>query len=387
MPPRASTRKPFGPVAASLTWAQAMAWRARRHHLHEHAPRSAMLDVAAEIGGLHAQVMSSAELTLWARVADLEPDAVRRALWEERSLVKTWAMRGTLHLLPAAEFSLWIAAAGSRRHYLRPAWLRAFGVTEDELQRVLAAVAAALDGRTLTRDELGAEVARLTGSEELGAKIGQSWGSFLKPSAYRGELCFAPSTGQNVRFTRPDQWLPPQTPMAEDDAFLEITRRFLAAYGPATREDYTHWWGGETSRARALIARLGDEAVEVEVEGSRAYMLAAQVREAAEASPPAAVRLLPGFDTYVVAASPHVASLMPGPFKDRIYRPQGWISPVLLVDGRMDGVWRHERKGSRLVVTIAPFVELPPWVRRAAAQEAERLAAFLGGALDLTWQG
>ena len=76
-----------------------MAWRLRRHHLHEPAPAAAMLEVAAAICGLHAQLMSSAELTLWARVAGLEPDAVQRALWNDRSLVKTWAMRGTLHLL------------------------------------------------------------------------------------------------------------------------------------------------------------------------------------------------------------------------------------------------------------------------------------------------
>ena len=77
-----------------------MAWRAARHHLDERVPAKAMLEVAGRVAGLHAQVLSSAELTLSARVEDLEPDAVRRALWEERSLLKTWTMRGTLHLLP-----------------------------------------------------------------------------------------------------------------------------------------------------------------------------------------------------------------------------------------------------------------------------------------------
>ena len=99
-------------TAARLGWAQVMAWRAARHHLDERVPAKATLDVVAEICGLHAQVMSSAELTLAARVEGLGPDDVRRALWEERSLVKTWAMRGTLHLLPAAELPLWQAASG-----------------------------------------------------------------------------------------------------------------------------------------------------------------------------------------------------------------------------------------------------------------------------------
>jgi hypothetical protein len=64
-------------------------------------------------------------------------------------------------------------------------------------------------------------------------------------------------------------------------------------------------------------------------------------------------------------------------------RPQGWISLVLLVNGRMQGVWRHEIKGSRVEVAIEPFIEIPRWVRRAAGQEAERLAAFLGLTLSV----
>jgi hypothetical protein len=71
--------------------------------------------------------------------------------------------------------------------------------------------------------------------------------------------------------------------------------------------------------------------------------------------------------------------------KGRVYRPQGWFSPVLMVDGRMAGIWRHERTGDRLVVSIEPFAEPPAWVRRAAEEEAERLARFMGGRLELSW--
>ncbi|HET7517197.1 MAG TPA: crosslink repair DNA glycosylase YcaQ family protein, partial [Actinomycetes bacterium] len=141
-------------AAAKLGWGQVAAWRAARHRLEERAPATAMLEVVAGIAGLHAQVMSSAELTLWARVEGPAPAAVRRALWEERSLVKTWAMRGTLHLLPAAAL---------------------------------------------------------------------------------GRLCFAPSQGQQVRFTRPDAWLGGWTDHDDpDEAMAEVTRRFLAAPGPVT---------------------------------------------------------------------------------------------------------------------------------------------------------
>jgi Winged helix DNA-binding domain len=88
----------------------------------------------------------------------------------------------------------------------------------------------------------------------------------------------------------------------------------------------------------------------------------------------------------VVTATLHAERLMPGPFKARVYRPQGWLSPVLLVGGRMEGVWSQEVRGRRVQVTIEPFAgPLPTRIRRAAEAEAERLAGVAGGQLGLRW--
>ena len=350
-----------------------------------------MLAVTSRLCGLHAQVMSSAELTLWARVENLDRREVQRALWEERTLVKTWAMRGTLHLLPADELPLWHAALGTSRRYLKPAaWKTNFGITIEELDRVTEAVATALEGRLLTREELAREVGRLTGSASFGAKLGESsWGTMLRPAAFSGRLCFGPSVGQRVRFTRPDTWLATTRPPVDpQEAPAAVTRRYLAAYGPAAYQDLGRWWsGGGVMTARQWIASLGDEVATVELDGRPAWMLAADVREARELSLTKSVRLLPGFDQYVVSASWHAEHLLPaGDLRSRVYRPQGWISPVLLVNGRMEGVWRHEIKGSRLDVSIEPFVRAPVWVRRAAGEEAELLASFLGRTLNLVWK-
>jgi hypothetical protein len=115
-------------------------------------------------------------------------------------------------------------------------------------------------------------------------------------------------------------------------------------------------------------------------------MLAADIPEIRNARPSRSVRLLPGFDQYVVVASCHAEMLMSQVPRSRVYRPQGWISPVLLVNGRMQGTWRHELKGSRVEVTIEPFGDLPIWVRPAAQREADRLAAFFGCSLSLDWK-
>lgn len=339
--------------------------------------------------------MSSAELTLWARVEGLERGALASALWDERTLVKTWAMRGTLHLLPAAELPLWHAALGTSRRYMRAAaWQKYFGITLEELDQVTHAVAVALEGRVMTREALVQEVGRITGSAAFASRVAlNSWGTILKPAAFTGRLCFGPSVGQRVQFTRPDTWLAaagcqPGPALDPDAAIAEVTRRFLSAYGPATHHDLARWWGGTNSltTARRWIAALGDEVTPVDLEGTPGWMLAAHLRELRDRPPARSVRLLPGFDQYVVEASWHARQLLPGDLRSRVYRPQGWISPVLLVNGRMDGTWRHEMKGSRVEVAIEPFVKAPVWVRRAAGQEAERLAAFLGGTLSVTWK-
>ncbi len=375
-----------------VTWTQAAAWRVQRHHLDRRAPAGSMLAVASRLCGLHAQLMSSAELTVWARVEDLDRQAVQRALWQDRTLVKTWAMRGTLHLLPAGELPLWQAVLGTSPRFLKPIqWKKHFGITLDELDAVTAAIGVALRDRIMTREELAREVKRLTGSGASAEILAQnSWGTILRPAAFSGHLCFAPSVGQRVRFTCPDTWLnrrpSPQRDATPEAAQADVTRRFLAAYGPATCHDLARWWnGGGVSTARQWIAALRDEVSPVDLEGAQAWILTAHLRELRQSAPTRSVRLLPGFDQYVVAASHHAHHLLPGDLRSRVYRPQGWISPVLLVNGRMHGTWRHELKGKRLEVAIQPFVNPPLWVRRATACEAERLAAFFDSGLNLTW--
>ena len=123
------------------------------------------------------------------------------------------------------------------------------------------------------------------------------------------------------------------------------------------------------------------------MEGTAAFVPAGHGARAAALEAPKSVRLLPAFDQYVVAASGHAHELLPaGTDRARVYRPQGWLTPVLAVDGLMRGVWRHERKGRRLVVEIAPLAKLPKWVREGAEREAELLAGFLGGDLSMSFR-
>ena len=366
-------------MAAQLTWAQAAAWRASRHHLVDRVPPRDAVAVVERIAGLHAQVMSSAELSLHARVDRLERGAVERMLWQDRSLYKTWAMRGTLHLLPSRERGLWQAALSTYRREENRAWLNGWKVAREDVQRMLAAVDVALRDAQLTRTALAEAVAEHTGTPELGELVHGSWGPFLKPSAFRGELCFAPSSGQNVRFTHPDTWLEPAAPRDPQEALREFVRRYLGAYGPATRDDFARWWAFVTpAQAGRLLAEVGEE---VSVDGLRAYLLSEHVAEAQASEPAGCVRLLPAFDPYVAGAPRAGHGIFPVERRAEIYRQAGWLTPVILVDGVIKGVFRYERAGGKLKL------ELQPWARvakRPMRDEARRFADALGLTLSVT---
>lgn len=368
-----------------LTWEQVIAWRLSRHHLLARAPKERLLDVVASLGGLHAQVMSSAEAIAGVRVEGITPGDVRKALWEERTLVKTWAMRGTLHLLPVREFPTYVGALRTRQGYRRASWLKYFNMTVEEIDAVVEGVRVALDGRCLTREQLSEAVGEVTGSEQIRERLRSGWGEFLKPAASNGYLCFGPSQGQTVTFARPDQWLDNRHEVDSEEAIREILRRYLTTYGPATRDDFARWFGWEPKHARALFLDMASELAEVNVEGWRAMTLASLVEQLqAFDPPPSGVRLLPAFDPYTIAFYTHSRYLDPDK-KDRVFRKGAWITPVVAVNGRLEGLWEQEKKRSGVSVSVEMFRPPAPEVKRGIEAEIERLSAFLDEPVELRY--
>ena len=132
---------------AELSWAQVAAWRMSRSHLTARVGPEALIETVEDICGLHAQIMSSAELSMWARVSGISRADLQNALWEERRLVKLWAMRGTLHLLSSARYPDWQAALNTYEHFNSAAFKRYFGVGAQEINEIVAAIRVVLAGR------------------------------------------------------------------------------------------------------------------------------------------------------------------------------------------------------------------------------------------------
>jgi uncharacterized protein YcaQ len=369
----------------SLSWDQVTTWRLSQHHLLEPAAPQHLLQVVTQIGGAHAQLMSAAEQALSVRVQNLSPTHVQAALWTDKTLVKTWAKRGTLHLLTASEFPLYVAALSTYRHFRRGSWLKYHGVTLDELEVIIEAVRDTLQGAGMTRDQLADAIVERTGKSQLKELLQSGWGALLKPAAFQGYLCYGPDQGRNVTFVAPDKWLGKLSSVDPEEAWKVILRRYLSTYGPATTDDFGRWWGVEPSRSKRLFRSLGDEIEEVDVEGWQAWALALDIEQMQTLKAPSTVRLLPAFDPYVNAAYRHCQHLLPAGKKSRIYRAQGWVSPVVLVNGRMVGVWEYEKQRSQVVVTVEMFA--PPTARVELGVEAGamRLGNFLGTDVKLIY--
>lgn len=363
-----------------ISWQQAVAWRMRRHYLVDRASPKQIVDVVDRLRGLHAQVMSSVDLALWARIEGLKREHVTDALWKKRTLVRMWAMRATLHVLPAADLGTWIGGLSIWKPGVWP-------LKDPGALPVARYIDQALRGKTLNRTELAEAVAKLGATARMIEAMLGSWSSSLRYASFVGSLCFAPAEGAEGRFTHPATWLrKAPAKIASEKAFDRLTTGYLAAYGPATAHDLgPRWWGVNQGEAKRRFAAVGDQATQVTIEGKKYWMLTKDVADLAATEPVEDVaRLLPAFDQWTVSASRRVPAFVSPKYHQRIYRLQGWVSPVVLVNGRMMGTWKHEQKGQVVSVEIEPFEKLPRWAHAQIEEEAERLAVFLDADLKLS---
>lgn len=365
-----------------------IAFRLRRSHLTRRVATGKLESVVIDMCGAHAQIFSSVPLALAARVSRLKSELIDSAIVEKRSLVKTWAMRGTLHVFAAEDLALYCAAGSTRDQYNNPAFLKYFNLEQADVDAVLDAVPRALDGRALTRDELAREIMRITKHKHLEEHLLSGWGVMLKPAAFRGLLCFGPQSGRSVTFVRPDQWLGHWEEHDEDDALKDVFRRFLSAYAPASRAEVARWWGVRPPQAGRVLKLLEDEVAEVEVGGATRYVLATDVASLKRAGPAAGVRLLPSFDQILVMGAPHSEAIVDPEFKSRILKDRiaVWSLPAVLVDGRVAAAWKLERKASRAVVRVEPFRKLSRPARDGIEAEAAALAGVVGTEIEVAIQ-
>ena len=338
-------------VRLEVSWQQALAWRMRRQLLEPLGSRS-VEDTVRRLGGVQAQVASFADLAVALRRHGSRAGEANAALAEGR-LIKTWAMRGTLHLLTPEDGGAFLSLLAAGRSWELPSWRSYFGMDPGDLiARLRVVVREALTGGPLTREELVAAVSGQRGLDGIGIALRSSWGSILKPLAWHGDLCFGPSRGSRVTFMLPEHASPAWAGVPDpSEAAPRAIAAYLRAYGPATFGNFRAWLARGrvgTPQMKAWLALLGTRLAAVEVEGQRAYLLADDVDELAATMPTEAVRLLAGFDQYVLGAGTEDAHVVPAARRRQVSRQSGWISPVVLAGGAVAGTWQLDGGEARI---------------------------------------
>jgi len=378
--------RPATPVV--LKWSEVVARRMSRHGLSEPLGGVRPADIAGTMCGAHAQVLSAAELSLGRRIVGTTRADVRRALWEDRSLVKTFGPRGTIHLLATVDLPMWTGALSAlpSRPSAHPEGVR---FSPEQSEEVIAAMGDALADSELTVDELTDAIADRVGewaverTMEAFQDQWPRWRQLTHAAAHRGKLCFGHDRDRKVTYSNPHRWLRGFRPADADDSIRALVTRYLYAYGPAGPRHFARWLGITPRHAAALFDGLADALERVDVGGEPMWAIAGDT--GAPTAPPRGVRLLPYFDAYIVAGQPR-ERLYPGAAARRALTPAGQAGnyPVLLINGVVGGVWHQRRSGQNLAITVEPLHSLTKRQRSELDHEIELVGTVMQATPTLT---
>ncbi|GGD51055.1 winged helix DNA-binding domain-containing protein [Pseudoxanthomonas indica] len=309
--------------------------------------------------------------SLWAlglRTRDADEATVERAV-RDRLIVRSWPMRGTLHLVAAEDLRWMLSLMAARIIGLDRARIeRDFGLHEQALGRCRDAVVRVLEGgRALSRPTLYAALAA-RGIDIAGPRGLQILGRL----AHEGLICQGPREGKQPTFVLLDEWLAPQPTLDRDEALAMLARRYVAGHGPASVRDLA-WWSGLTlsdaqrawDLARSDLETLQHDGVEY----------AFVERGLAEAKP--AIYLLPAFDEYLVGYADR-APMIPPQHHRRVVCANGLFNPTVIIGGRVAATWKRELRKDRVDITLAPLRALNASERKAIARAARDYGRFLG---------
>ena len=314
------------------------------------------VEVVQRLGAVQAQDFPGAVTSVALRTAAGRRKDVEVAV-DDGEIVRTWPMRGTLHLLAADDLRWMVELLASRSLTALTARWAQLGLTEPDAERARELVSAALaGGGRLRRVELLAAI------DASGvATAGQRGYHLLGYLARTGTVCLGPTDGAGEQlFVLVDDWVPARRRLSRDEALGELARRFFLGHGPATVHDLARWAGIPLRDARAGLAVVRPELAALEVDGVEHLMdpttpdrLAACRKEAED------VVLLPGFDEFVLGYRDRTTILAPE-FAERIVPGNnGMFRPTVLLGGQVVGTWQLTGRGAKRAVTATPFTSFP----------------------------
>lgn len=337
------------------------------------ASPTSVADVVEWFGAMQAQDYASGLWSLGARLPQLTRSDVVADL-EGGQAVRTWPMRGTLHLVPAADAEWMVRLMGSRTLALARRRHDQLGLDAAALSRAADVLGEALRGTRLTRAQC------LAALEEHGIDTSSQRGyHLLWFAAQVGVTCVTPNTGSEQTFARLDEWAPKPNRPDRDEALATMARWFVRSHGPVPVKDFAGWTGLTMADTRAGLGSLGPSVVDVTVDGAPMVVDG----DAVQSVPAGAItagdvwRVLPGFDEYLLGYKNRSLMLTPEQMEAVVPGRNGVFQATIVRNGQVVGLWKRRETATRARVTVTPLTSWPPAWADAVREEFASYERYL----------
>jgi hypothetical protein len=337
------------------------------------APSLPANQVVKSVVGIQAQEQGAAFLSIHSRGPGLKITGVKKELLQERSIVQSWLMRGTLHLLATDDMD-WLlpllAPIFIKKNLRR---YKELGLDEASIHRGVQIIREQLAShRPMTRHELAHGLLRQAVNTR-----GQALIYLINRAAWEGVLCLGPRIGGNQTYAYLPDWIGRSLRDGNEMAHGLLAERYLAAYAPAGPKDFGSWSGLPSNMVREAWAQLNDNLIEVEFPGGRSFILSDQASTLEDPVPDSlGVQLLPRFDTFLLGYADRNFFVADEHLR-RVNAGGGILRPVLLVEGRVQGIWYLTHQKSGVKVQVETFNKLSGPQHELLLEEVESIGRFL----------
>ena len=324
---------------------------------------------------MQAQDVGSGMWSLGVRTGATRADV--EAAIEARRVTRSWPMRGTLHLMATQDVRWMCRLLNERVVATTRRVFEAEGLTETIVGRARDVLVGALTGGVALSRPKAVALLEANGVDPSGQRAYHLVGRFCQ----EGLLCQGPAEGRQPTFVLIDEWVPTSWEPDREEAMAALATRYVASHGPVTERDLAGWCNQNLTFAREAVALAGD-AVTSETIGGQAYLVAADRPGPATGSP---VRLLPGFDEYVLGYKDRSAILTPEEELRVVPGKNGMFLGTVVVGGLVVGTWNRRTTTKRTVISVTPFGSLSTTRRREIERAAVAYARHLGSTAEVAY--
>lgn len=341
-----------------------------------HPTASSPEEVVSHLGALQAQDYPGALWTMGLRIPGSTQSTIEQAI-DARRIVRTWAMRGTLHFVPPDDVRWMLDLFAPRLISGAAARRRALEIDDEVIEQARSVIVPELQQHSVrTRNELCALLER-SGI----ATAGQRGIHILRHLSLQKVLCFGPHQQKQPTFVLLDEWVPHHSSLTEQEALHLLALRYFTSHCPATLQDFASWSGLALGRAKIGLSSALQELQEISC-GGEAYYLSKQTKQYTNN---AQGFLLPGFDEFMLGYRNRSAAL-PNAYANRICPGgNGMFLPTIVFDGQVIGTWKKRTRTHDVVIAPELFMTIPVGQRQAFSDATTQYGKFLQKSIEIAW--